>query len=52
MMFLILFFQMLVVVRDQARTLRPELMYSVRSLGAGGGRSSASYTCRPPYRLR
>jgi NitT/TauT family transport system permease protein len=25
----------LVVVRDQARTLRPELVYSVRSLGAG-----------------
>jgi len=33
--FLILFFQILVVVRDQARTLRPELVYSVRSLGAG-----------------
>ena len=33
--FLILFFQILVVVRDQARSLRPELLYSVRSLGAG-----------------
>jgi NitT/TauT family transport system permease protein len=35
MIFLILFFQILVVVRDQARSLRPELLYSVRSLGAG-----------------
>jgi len=35
MIFLILFFTILVVVRDQARTLRPELLYSVRSLGAG-----------------
>jgi NitT/TauT family transport system permease protein len=33
--FLILFFQILVVVRDHASTLRPELIYSVRSLGAG-----------------
>src|SRR5512141_1032006 len=33
--FLILFFQVLVVVRDQATALRPELLYSVRSLGAG-----------------
>lgn len=33
--FLILFFQVLVVVGDQARALRPELIYSVRSLGAG-----------------
>jgi ABC-type nitrate/sulfonate/bicarbonate transport system permease component len=33
--FLILFFQILVVVRDHAGTLRPELIYSVRSLGAG-----------------
>ena len=33
--FLILFFPILVVVRDQAGTLRPELIYSVRSLGAG-----------------
>jgi ABC-type nitrate/sulfonate/bicarbonate transport system permease component len=33
---LILFFQTLVVVRDQAATLRPELIFSVRSLGAGG----------------
>lgn len=32
---LILFFQVLVVVRDQASALRPELLYSVRSLGAG-----------------
>jgi NitT/TauT family transport system permease protein len=32
---LILFFQILVVVRDQAATLRPELILSVRSLGAG-----------------
>jgi ABC-type nitrate/sulfonate/bicarbonate transport system permease component len=33
--FLILFFQVLVLVRDQAAALRPELLYSVRSLGAG-----------------
>lgn len=33
--FLVLFFQVLVVVRDQASALRPELIYSVRSLGAG-----------------
>lgn len=33
--FLILFFQILVVVRDEASALRPELIYSVRSLGAG-----------------
>ena len=33
--FLILFFQVLVVVRDASASLRPELLYSVRSLGAG-----------------
>ncbi len=33
--FLILFFQILVLVRDQAMGLRPELVLSVRSLGAG-----------------
>ena len=33
--FLILFFQILVLVRDAARSLRPELIQSVRSLGAG-----------------
>lgn len=33
--FLILFFQILVLVRDQASAIRPELIYSVRSLGAG-----------------
>jgi NitT/TauT family transport system permease protein len=33
--FLILFFQILVVVRDQAAAITPELLYSVRSLGAG-----------------
>jgi len=33
--FLILFFQVLVLVRDQAATLRLELIQSVRSLGAG-----------------
>ena len=33
--FLILFFQVLVVVRDQASVLRAELLYSVLSLGAG-----------------
>lgn len=33
--FLILFFQILVVVRDEASALRPELLLSVRSLGAG-----------------
>jgi NitT/TauT family transport system permease protein len=35
MIFLILFFQILVLVRDQAEAIRPELVYSVRSLGAG-----------------
>jgi len=33
--FSILFFQILVLVRDQAAALRPELLQSVRSLGAG-----------------
>jgi NitT/TauT family transport system permease protein len=33
--FLILFFQILVLVRDQAAAIRPELIQSVRSLGAG-----------------
>lgn len=33
--FLILFFQILVLVRDQAASIRPELVQSVRSLGAG-----------------
>jgi NitT/TauT family transport system permease protein len=33
--FLILFFQILVLVRDQAADIRPELLQSVRSLGAG-----------------
>lgn len=33
--FIILFFQILVLVRDQAVSLRPELIQSVRSLGAG-----------------
>lgn len=33
--FLILFFQILVLVRDQAAAIRPELVQSVRSLGAG-----------------
>ncbi len=33
--FLILFFQILVLVRDQAASIRPELLQSVRSLGAG-----------------
>lgn len=33
--FLILFFQILVLVRDSASGLRPELIQSVRSLGAG-----------------
>lgn len=32
---LILFFQILVVVRDEAAQLRPELLMSVRSIGAG-----------------
>jgi ABC-type nitrate/sulfonate/bicarbonate transport system permease component len=32
---LILFFQILVVVRDEASDLRPELILSVRSIGAG-----------------
>ena len=33
--FLILFFQILVLVRDQAAGIRQEMLYSVRSLGAG-----------------
>ncbi len=33
--FLVLFFQIIVLVRDQAAGLRPELIQSVRSLGAG-----------------
>jgi len=33
--FVILFFQILVLVRDQAVNIRPELINSVRSLGAG-----------------
>jgi ABC-type nitrate/sulfonate/bicarbonate transport system permease component len=33
--FMILFFQILVLVRDQAATLHPALIQSVRSLGAG-----------------
>lgn len=32
---MILLFQILVLVRDQASSIRPELLYSVRSLGAG-----------------
>ena len=32
---LILFFQILVVVRDTASAIQPELLWSVRSLGAG-----------------
>ncbi len=32
--FLILFFQVLMVVRDASQTVRPELVHSVRSLGA------------------
>lgn len=35
MIFVILFFQILVLVRDQAAQVRPELVNSVRSLGAG-----------------
>jgi ABC-type nitrate/sulfonate/bicarbonate transport system permease component len=33
--YLILFFQIVVLVRDQAAAIRPELVLSVRSLGAG-----------------
>ncbi len=33
-LFLILFFQVLVVVRDASQAVRPETVYSVRSLGA------------------
>ena len=36
---LALFFQVLLVVRERASNLRPELIVSVRSLGAGGARS-------------
>jgi ABC-type nitrate/sulfonate/bicarbonate transport system permease component len=35
LIFLVLFFQILVLVRDQAAAIRPELVQSVRSLGAG-----------------
>jgi NitT/TauT family transport system permease protein len=35
LIFMILFFQILVLVRDQAANIRPELIQSVRSLGAG-----------------
>lgn len=35
LIFLILFFQILVLVRDAAASIRPELVLSVRSLGAG-----------------
>jgi NitT/TauT family transport system permease protein len=35
MIFLILFFQILLVVRDASHGVRPELLHSVRSLGAG-----------------
>jgi len=35
LIFLILFFQILVLVRDSAAGIRPELLLSVRSLGAG-----------------
>ncbi len=35
LIFMILFFQILVLVRDQAAAIRPELLQSVRSLGAG-----------------
>ncbi len=35
LIFLVLFFQILVLVRDQAASIRPELILSVRSLGAG-----------------
>jgi NitT/TauT family transport system permease protein len=34
MLFLILFFQVLMVVRDASQAVRPELVHSVRSLGA------------------
>mgnify|MGYP000935732968 CR=1 FL=1 len=35
LIFLILFFQILVLVRDQAATIPQQLIYSLRSLGAG-----------------
>jgi len=35
LIFMILFFQILVLVRDQAAAIRPELIQSVQSLGAG-----------------
>jgi NitT/TauT family transport system permease protein len=44
--FLILFFQILVLVRDQAANITPELLYSVRSLGAGR-RALFSYVYLP-----
>ncbi len=45
---LILFFQILVVVRDEAADLRPELILSVRSVGAGR-RALFRYVYLPPY---
>jgi len=33
--YVIIFFQIVVLVRDQSKTLKPELLLSVRSLGAG-----------------
>ena len=44
--FLILFFQILVLVRDQAASLRPELIQSVHSIGAGR-RASFSFVYLP-----
>jgi len=45
--YLILFFQILVLVRDQAATLRPELIRSVRSLGPPHGVVPLCVMCRP-----
>jgi NitT/TauT family transport system permease protein len=53
---LIIFFQILVVVRDEAANLHPELILSVRSLGAGSccidgtANFSRDCNCGPLYR--
>ena len=48
--FLILFFQILVLVRDQAAGLRPELIQSVRVSARAGGRCFGMFTCPPASR--
>ena len=49
MIFLILFFQVLIVVRDAAQNVRPELVHSVRSLGPDRSISFDTSSSPPPY---